>query len=185
MRAPPDAATTISGLRVVARAVHGAGDGLAHHCAHRAADKAVLHGADDHLMRAELAHRVQDGVVEAGLLPRLAQPLLVGLHVAEVERIGGAQAAVNQFVAGLEQQVDALPRAELEVVLALGADHQVGLEIGLVDGLAAARAFDPEALGADVFCARSRARVGAAVLGRRRRLELPALALEPRHTVQL
>ena len=39
-------------------------------------------------------------------------------------------------------------RADFEVVLALGADVQVGFEIGLPDGLAAAHALDPEALGA-------------------------------------
>ncbi len=56
-------------------------------------------------------------------------------------------------IAGLEQQVDALARADFEVVLALGADVQVGCEIGLADGLAAARALDPEAFGADSLLA--------------------------------
>ncbi len=61
-------------------------------------------------MGPELAHGVEDGVVEAGLFLGLAQALLVGLDVGEVQRIGGAQAAVDEFVARLEQQFDALPR---------------------------------------------------------------------------
>ena len=69
MRAPPEAATTMSGLRVDASAIDGAGDGLAHHGAHGAADEAVLHGAEDDLMGPELADGVEDGVVEAGLPP--------------------------------------------------------------------------------------------------------------------
>ena len=77
----------------------------------------------------QLADGVEDGVVEAGGFLRGAQPLLVGLHVGKVERVGGAQAAVHQFIAGFEQQVDALARADLEVVLALGADVQVGFEV--------------------------------------------------------
>ena len=75
-----------------------------------------------------LADGVEDGVVEAGFLLRLAQALLVGLDVDEVQRIGGAQAAVDELVAGLEQQVEALAGADFEVMLALGADVEVGLQ---------------------------------------------------------
>ena len=104
----------------------------------------------------------------------MREALLVGLDVGEVERIGGAQAAVDQLVAGLEQQVDALARAELEVVLALGADVEVGFKIGLADGLAAAGALDPEALGADTFFGV----VAAIVAGA---FELAVFTLEPGH----
>ena len=108
MRAPPEAATMISGLRVEPRPVHGARNRLAHHRAHRSADEGVLHGAQHHCVRPQLAHRVQDRVVQAGLFLRLAQPLLVGLHIGKVQRIGRAQTAVHQLIARLEQQIDAL-----------------------------------------------------------------------------
>jgi hypothetical protein len=86
---------------------------------------------------------------------RRAQALLVGLHVGKVQRIGRAQAAIHQFIAGFEQQFDALAGADLEVMLALRANVQVGFEIGLEDGLAAAQALDPQALGAHVSFAGS------------------------------
>ncbi len=50
---------------------------------------------------------------------------------------------IDEFVAGLEEQIDARTSAEFEVVLALGTDVQVGFEVGLANGLAAAGAFDP------------------------------------------
>ena len=53
MRAPPEAATMMSGLRVSAGAIDGAGDGFADDGAHGAADEAVLHGADDDFVRAD------------------------------------------------------------------------------------------------------------------------------------
>ena len=64
---------------------------------------------------------------------------------------------------------------KLEVVLALGADVQVGLKVGLEDGLAAAGAFDPEALGADTFL------LVAVAAGT---VELTVFALKPRHKPQ-
>ena len=72
------------GLARDAGAIGGAGDGFAHHSAHGAADEGVFHGADDDRMRAQPADGVEDGVVEAGLLLRGAQPLLIGLDVDEV-----------------------------------------------------------------------------------------------------
>ncbi len=117
------------------RAVDGAGDGLADDGAHAAADEAVLHDAEDDVVRAELADGVDDGVVEAGLLLGFGEAFLVGLEVGEVERVGGAELEVDEFVAGFEELVDALAGVDAEVVAALGADLLVGLEVGLEDDL--------------------------------------------------
>ena len=94
-------------------------------------------------MRSHAAERVENGVVQSGQLARLAQPQLIGPHVGEVQRVGGAQAGIDPFVARFQQKVDPRASAELEVVLALGADHQVGFEIGLIERLAATGTFDP------------------------------------------
>ena len=102
-------------------------------------------------MRTNLAHGVEDRVIEARVLLRFAKALLVRLDIREIERISGAKPAVNQFVARLQQQVQPLLCADLEVVLALGADIHVGFKVGLPDGLAAPRAFDPQALRADTL----------------------------------
>ena len=79
----------------------------------------------------------------------LQQTLLVGPQVDEVKRVSGAQAAVDELVAGIEKQVETLAGADFEVILALGADVEVGLQIGIEDGLAATRTLGPETFGTD------------------------------------
>ena len=131
-------------------------------------------------MRAHLTNSIENGIVKAGVVPSLAQALFVGLDVGEVQRIGGAQASVNQRVARLKERVNSLPRRELEVVLAFGADQQIDFKILFINGLAAARAFDPEALGADV----PGTRIGSVFRGRSARFGriLAVFALKPGHT---
>src|SRR5271166_5481781 len=125
-------------------------------------------------MRSKPARRIEDGVVEPGLFLRLMQPLLVGLDVGKVQGVGGAQAAVHQLIAGLEQQIKAFAGANLEVILALGANVEVGLQVRLEDDLAAAGTLDPESLGANS----SLAGVPIALRGA---IVLAIFALEPGH----
>ena len=94
-----------------AGSINGAGNGFSHDGAHGAAYKAVLHGAENHAVRAELADGVQDRVIKARGLLGLFQALFIGLHVNEVERIRGAQTAVDELKAGIEEQLNALLRA--------------------------------------------------------------------------
>jgi hypothetical protein len=129
------------------------------------------------IVRSQLAHRIEDRVVQAGRFLRRAQALLVGLYIGKVQRVGRAQAAVHQLIAGLQQQRDPLPGANLEVVLALGADVQVGFEVRLPDGLPAAQALGPQALGAHL----SFAGVGTTPIAARARLVFAVFALEPGH----
>ena len=158
-------------------AVRGASNGFADHRAHGTSDESVLHGADDDLVRAEAAGGVEDGVVEAGLRLSLLEPLLIGLDVGEVERVGGAQAAIHQLIARLEQHVDALTRADAEMVLAFGANVEVGQQIGLPDDRATGSALDPQTLGAHPRLRYRRALQARPVL--------PILALEPGHETSL
>ena len=104
-----------------------------------------------HFVGPDPADGVEDGVVEAGLFLCLAQALLVGLYVDEFQRVSGAQTAVNDLIAGLEQHVEPLAGAHSEVMLALGTDVEVGFEVGFEDGLPAAGTLDPEPLGADTL----------------------------------
>ena len=129
-------------------------------------------------MGPEPAESIHDGVVEAGFLLSLAQALLVGLEVSEPERVSGTKAVVHQLVAGLEEHFNALAGAQFEVMLALGADVQVGGQIGFPDGLAAAHAFDPEALGADRVLAIA---VGVGARPARGRV-IAVFSLEPGHS---
>ena len=119
-----------------------------------------------------LTESVENRIVKAGFLLSLTQALLVRLQVDEVERVGGAEAAVDNLIAGLEEQVESLASADFEVVLALGADVEIGLQIGVEDGLAAAGTLGPEAFGADALF------FVAVAFGA---FEFAVLALEPGH----
>src|ERR1700739_288144 len=151
-------------------AVDGAGDGLADNGSHGASGEGVLHGADHDRMRTELANGIENGVVQSGRLLRLAQTLLVGLQVGEIERIRRPKPTDDQFVSRIQQQIQSLSRADLEVVLALGADIHVGLKVSLPDRLPASRTLHPQALGADTLLIVT---VAAA------NFELTALAFKP------
>ena len=157
MRAPPEVGHHDQRLAAHPCAIHGAGNRLAHHGSHRSADKAVLHRAHHHRVRPHLPHRIHNRVVQPRGLLRLAQPLLVGLHVGKIQRVGRAQTHVHQLIARLQQQLDPLPRAELEMMLALRAHIQVRFQIRPADRLPAARALDPQTLGANALLARIRA----------------------------
>ena len=128
---------------------HGAGNRFADDGTHAAADKAVLHGADQHLAAQQLAARVDDGVLAAGGFLRCFHAPLVGLQVGEVERVGRLQIAVFLHEDTVVKEV-AKARAGVyaEVLLALGADVEVGLKVLLPDDLAAALALDPKAFTA-------------------------------------
>ena len=162
MRAPPEAATTISGLRP-SRA--------------RSTARAIVSPTTAPIEPPMKPYSIALSTTSCGpscptafriasfspvCFLRLAQPLLVGLHVGKIQRIGRAQTHVHQLIARLQKQLDALPRADLEVVLALGTDIQVGFKIRLPDRLPAAQALDPQALGANVS---SRLASAPAVLG--------------------
>ena len=90
-------------------------------------------------------------------LLRLAQPLLVRLHIGKIQRIGRAQPHIHQLIARLQQQLNSLPRAKLEMVLALRAHVLVRFKIRPENWLAAARALDPQSLGANRLPGRIRA----------------------------
>ena len=67
--------------------------------------------------------------------------------IDEAERIGGADVGIPLFEAAVvQQQGDALARAEAEVVVAFGADVEVVLDLAGVEGLAAGGAFLPQAV---------------------------------------
>src|SRR6185312_3568810 len=160
-----------------AGAVHGPGNGFAYHRAHGPPDETVFHGAEHHFLRADSAGSVQDCIAQARGFLRGAQPLFVWLYVREIQWVGGAEARIDELVSGLEKHLDALPRAQLEMVLALGAYAQVRFEIRLPDGLPASLAFHPQAFGAH------RLLRGICPIGKSRpQFSFGVFAFEPRHT---
>src|SRR5258708_1256486 len=125
------------------------GDGLADDRAHAAGAEAEFQDAENDVMRAQHADGVDDRVVEPGFSLGFFEALLVRLQVVEFQRIGRAKSEVYQFVAGFKEIVDAGAGVDAEVMAAVGADLLIGFEFRLEEDLAAVRAADPQALGAD------------------------------------
>src|SRR5207245_4003006 len=81
-----------------------------------------------------------------GLLAGL-DPLAVPLRVRELQRVGALQPdVVLRKAARIEHQLESLAHRQREVLVALGADFEVLLDVLLVEALAAPVAFDPEPL---------------------------------------
>ena len=156
MRAPPDADTIISGVRVLGRALDRPRNRLAHHRAHAAADERILHHAGHHGPSHQLAVRVDDGVVQARIRLRLLQPRRIRLQVDELQRIGRGDVPVERLVLVVVEQLRQ-PGAGVdpEVLVALRTDVHVLFQILLPDDLPAVLTLHPQPFGADFFLARS------------------------------
>ena len=135
------------------RAVYGAGNGFANHCSHAAADKRVLHSRNNNGVMCELSLGIEDGVEQAGGGLGLAQARLIALDVCELERVCRTEVAINEGIAGFEQHVQTLAGTDAEVARTLGADVEVGLEVGLPKNLTTAIALDPQSFCADAALA--------------------------------
>ena len=131
--------------------IYSSCDGFANDRAHGAADKTVLHGADDDRLTIQGADRVDDSVVEAGLPLGFFEASLVRLKINKMKGIGGLQTEVDELVSFVEEVADPGAGVDAEVVIALGANVLILKEIGLEDGLPAALAADPKTLGSDCF----------------------------------
>ena len=157
-----------SGMLGVGGLFDGAGDDFADDRAHGAADEGVLHGAHDYRASVEFALRVDDRVVQAGVVASLFEARRVGLQVDKFQRVGGDQVAVEGFVTGYRRTAgQAGTGVDAEMLVAFRADVEIVLQILLPDDLAAAVTLHPEAFGAHLLFARS--------------VEFTGLAFEPGH----
>ena len=138
--------------------------------AHRAADEAELHGAEDDGPAAELAFGGDDGVVHAEFFLGFAEARRIGLGVNKFERVGGGHTGVVLGPAAVEEHFKALLGVHLEMELTLRADVEIRLEILAEDDGVAGLALDPQAFGAH-----------AALFGRGGLLDRFFVALEPGH----
>jgi hypothetical protein len=100
-------------------------------------------------VRAKLANGVDDRVFEAGLALGFGETLLVWLQVGEVQRVGGGESEVDQFIAWFKQVFDAGAGVDAEVMAAVRTDLLIGFEFGFEENLAAVRTANPQALRAD------------------------------------
>ena len=108
MRAPPEAETTISGVAPRDGAVDGAGDLLAHHRAHAAADEFRLHDADLHRAAGQPACGGDQRVGEAGgrLAWRSSRSLYgLAVHETRAGRRSAGRRRTCSILAVVQQQL--------------------------------------------------------------------------------
>ena len=72
MRAPPDADTMIRRSALLRRPLDRPGNRLADDCAHAAADEGILHHTRHHRTPHQLSLRVDNGILQAGIVLRLS-----------------------------------------------------------------------------------------------------------------
>src|ERR1019366_8142500 len=127
-------------------ALDGARDLLADDHTHAPADEAVFHRGDFGLDAVDGAGGGDDRVLHAGRFYRRLEARFVRLGVDELQGIGGYEIlVVLDPRAVVEQETQALGRADAVVVRAFRADVQVRREVLVVNDLRAARTLDPEA----------------------------------------
>ena len=87
-------------------------------------------------------------VALVGLALRLVQSLAITLRVLEAQRVERLEIR-RELVAGLgiEKHLEALARADPQMVAALRADVEIAIELGAIELGGASGALDPEALG--------------------------------------
>jgi hypothetical protein len=146
MRAPPEAVTQMNGS--FCSNAHAAHEALADHRAHRAAHEVELERRAHHAERLDRALHHDQRIAFRGLLLSFRDAIEVLLLVLELERVDRQHLRADlEAAVGVEQRVEARPRAEALVVAALRADVEVLLQVGGVEHRVAGGALRPQALG--------------------------------------
>ena len=127
------------------RALRGPGELLADDAPHGAAHEVEVHDRELDGVLVDARGAADRRVLLAALRLRLLDPLGVRLLVAEPERVPTDEVGIELGEAALiDQQLDALARAEPEVVIALRADVVVADELLVEEHLAAPRTLGPK-----------------------------------------
>src|SRR5688500_816825 len=126
-------------------ALRDPGDLLADDAAHRAADEREVHRSDRRRDVADAREPGDDRIPLARLRPRGSDARRVRAGVGEREGVAGGHLDVVLVERALvDEELDALARADPEVVAALGADAQVLDELLVDQHVAAARTLRPK-----------------------------------------
>ncbi len=123
---------------------------------HRAAQKAELERARDHLQTGQFSRHHDQRVAFTGLLLRLSEPVLVALRILEFERVLGLNLGGNLGGrSGVEKFRQPLAAVDPHVMAALWADVQIAFDLRAIQhGIAGG------ALGPQAFRHRARATLG-------------------------
>ena len=137
---------------VIVSASGGARELLADDAAHRAAHEFEVHDGEHERDTGDLGVAGDDGILVSALGLRRRDALGVRFAIDESERVARHDIGVG-LAEGLRvrEELDALERAELEVMAALLAHAVVALELFVELHLAAARALRPE-MRRELFC---------------------------------
>ena len=149
MRAPPDAQNMTAGRLMRERALELAGDLLTHHGAHRAAHELEREEPGLHGDAADRRGAGAIGIARADLAGRGLDLVDVLLAIdPEPQRIAALQVAVVLLpLAVIDDHLDPALGRHPEVMMAAGADPEVGVQIRLVERCAAPLTFCPNPLG--------------------------------------
>ena len=132
--------------------VDGAGNFLAHHRAHRAADELEVHGRHHQRLAGAQAVGGAHGVAQAGVALGGGHTLRVGLGIHELQRVTGGEVGVHlRKLAVIEEEIEVVGRVNPVVVLAGVAHEQQALVLGHRHHGLAIGALVPEAVGGLLF----------------------------------
>jgi hypothetical protein len=132
-------------MAVVFAILRAAGEAFADHRTHRAAHERELEAGHHARQRVNRAAHDDHGVGFVGFFHRLFQAVRVLAAVLELEGVD-RQDFLADFVAAfrIEQTVEPLTCADAHVMVALGANMQIGLDVVAVQNRFARRALDPQ-----------------------------------------
>ena len=99
-------------------------------------------------MFADVAQAGDDGVFEASFLLVLLELRFIGGDAGELQNVHAGHFGIHFFEsAGFDERMNAFPRADAEMMLAMGANLEVFVEFLVEDHGAAFRTFGPQAFG--------------------------------------
>src|SRR5690606_33904622 len=121
-------------------------EAFADHGAHGAAHEVELEGGRHHRHALERAAHDNQGVILAGLFLGLSQAILVTLAVAETQDVDWLDLRPDLApAAAVQKGLQTPPGADAQVVIALGTDLQIALQLWPVQHGIAGSAFGPQA----------------------------------------
>src|SRR5262245_11928546 len=128
--------------------VDAAFEALAHHRAHRTAEKLELEGAGDDRQGVQAAREHHQCIALTRSFLRLHEAVAVALAVAELQWVLGSDRSADlSRRARVEEALEPIARPDAHVVAALRAHIEVALELGTVEHGIARGALDPQPLG--------------------------------------
>jgi hypothetical protein len=129
---------------VIRRVFDGARQALAHNTPHGPSHEGEVHHAHHHLATLDKSGAGLHAIVLASLALRITNAIDVRLLINKPKRVDWGHVRIKRFErTGIKELLNALARGDAHVMVALWADHQIGLKALAEDGLFALGALRP------------------------------------------